>query len=107
MPNDSCFGFSIGATYDWLSSRFIAFGLPAGQDEKRAERWSRPALLYSRSTALELLLSMALREASVGQSRFYHPLFAEDKNGLLFDNKVVPFLIIILMLFFSKWVLFR
>jgi len=73
------------------SSRFIAFGLPAGQDEKRTVRLSRPVLLYSRSTALELLLSIALREASVGQSGFYHPLFVHDENGLLFNNKVVPF----------------
>jgi hypothetical protein len=43
-----------------LSSRFIASGLPAGQDAKRAERCSRPALPYSRSTALESLLSVAL-----------------------------------------------
>src|SRR4030067_2924096 len=52
MPNDAHSSFSIGATYDWLSSRFIAFGLPAGQDEKRTERLSRPALLYSRSMTL-------------------------------------------------------
>jgi len=44
----------------------------SGQDEKKAERLSRPALLYSRSTALELPLSIAL--SSVRQSRFYHPL---------------------------------
>jgi hypothetical protein len=42
------------------SSRFIAFGLPTGQDAERAERCSRPALPYSRSTALESLLSVAL-----------------------------------------------
>ena len=100
-----CFGFSIGVSVDWLSSRFIAFGLPAGQDEKRTERLSRPALLYSRSTALELLLSIALSFAE--RSRFYHPLFVHDKNGLLFVYKVVPFSLIILMSVFSKWVLFR
>jgi len=105
MLNNLCFGFSMGVAVDWLSSRFIAFGLPAGQDEKRTERWSRPALLYSRSTALELLLSIAL--SSVRQSGFYHPLFVHDKNGLLFNNKVVPFSLIILMSVFSKWVLFR
>jgi len=105
MPNDVRFGLPMSVSVDWLSSRFIAFGLPAGQDEKRAERLSRPALLYSRSTALESLLSVAL--SSVRQSRFYHPLFVQDKNGLLFNNKVVPFLIIILMSVFSKWVLFR
>jgi len=89
MLNDSCFGFSSGVSVDWLSSRFIAFGLPAGQDEKRTVRLSRPVLLYSRSTALELLLSIAL--SSVRQSGFYHPLFVHDENGLLFNNKVVPF----------------
>jgi len=68
---------------------------------------TRPVLLYSRSTALELLLSIALREASVRQSGFYHPLFVHDKNGLLFVYKVVPFSLIILMSVFSKWVLFR
>ena len=105
MLNDARSSFSIGVSVDWLSSRFIAFGLLPGQDEKRTERLSRPALLYSRSTALESLLSVAL--SSVRQSRFYHPLFVQDKNGLLFNNKVVPFLIIILMSVFLKWVLFR
>jgi hypothetical protein len=95
MLNDSRSSFSIGVSVDWLSSRFIAFGLPAGQDEKRAERLSRPALLYSRSTTLESLLSVAL--SFVERTKFYHPLFAKNKNGSLFDNKVVPFLIIILM----------
>jgi hypothetical protein len=42
------------------SSRFIAFGLPAGQETKGAGRSSHPALLYSRSTTLESLLSVAL-----------------------------------------------
>jgi hypothetical protein len=42
------------------SSRFIASGLPAGQDAKRAGRSSHPAQLYSRSTTLESLLSVAL-----------------------------------------------
>jgi len=105
MLNDVCFDLPISVSADWLSSRFIAFGLPAGQDKKRTEQLSRPVLLYSRSTALELLLSIAL--SSVGQSRFYHPLFVQDKNGLLFDNKVVPFWIIILMSQLSKWVLFQ
>ena len=105
MPNDVRFGLPISASLDWLSSRFIAFGLPAGQDKKRAERLSRPALLYSRSTALESLLSVAL--SSVRQSGFYHPLFVHDKNGLLFVYKVVPFSLIILMSVFSKWLLFR
>jgi len=105
MPNNSHSSFSIGATYDWLSSRFIAFGLPAGQDEKRTARLSRPVLLYSRSTTLESLLSVAL--SFVERTKFYHPLPAVNQNGLLFDYKVVPFWIIILMLFLSKWVLFR
>ena len=105
MPNDVRFGLPISVSFDWLSSRFIAFGLPAGQDEKRTERLSRPALLYSRSMTLESLLSVAL--SFIGQSRFYHPLLAEDKNGLLFDSKVVPFLMIILMSQLSMWVLFR
>jgi len=106
MLNDSCFGFSIGVSVDWLSSRFIAFGLPAGQDEKRTERQlSRPVLLYSRSTTLESLLSVAL--SFVERTKFYHPLPAVNQNGLLFDYKVVPFWIIILMLFLSKWALFR
>lgn len=105
MLNDSRFGFSIGVSIDWLSSRFIAFGLPAGQDEKRAVRLFRPALLYSRSTTLGLLLSIAL--SFVERSRFYHPFRAEDKNGLLFVYKVVHFSLIILMSVFSKWVLFR
>jgi len=43
-----------------LSSRFIASGLPAGQETKGAGRSSHPALLYSRSTTLESLLSVAL-----------------------------------------------
>ena len=77
MPNDVRFGLPISVSFDWLSSRFIAVGL----------------------------LSIAL--SSVGQSRFYHPLFADDKNGLLFVSKMVPFLIIILMSQLSKWVLFR
>ena len=42
------------------SNRFIASGLPAGQDAKRAGRSSHPAQLYSRSTTLESLLSVAL-----------------------------------------------
>ena len=94
MLNDLRSTFSMSVSVDWLSSRFIAFGLPAGQDKKGqggALAPSRPVLLYSRSTALELLLSIALREASVRQSRFYHPFFVQDKNGLLFNNKVVPF----------------
>jgi hypothetical protein len=41
-------------------SRFIASGLPAGQNTKRAGRSSHPAQLYSRSTTLESLLSVAL-----------------------------------------------
>ena len=89
MPNDVRFGLPISVSVDWLSSRFIAFRLPAGQDEKRTVRLSRPVLLYSRSTALESLLSVAL--SSVRQSEFYHPLFVHDENGLLFNNKVVPF----------------
>jgi hypothetical protein len=105
MLNDSRSSFSIGVSVDWLSSRFIAFGLPAGQDEKRAERLSRLALLYSRSMTLGLLLSIAL--SFVERSRFYHPFFVQDKNGLLFVDKVVPFSLIILMSVFSKWVLFR
>src|SRR3989337_4124775 len=105
MPNDVRFGLPISVSFDWLSSRFIAFGLPAGQDEKRTERLSRPALLYSRSMMLESLLSVAL--SFIAQSRFYHPLLAEDKNGLLFVNKVVPFSLIILMSVLSKWALFR
>jgi len=87
------------------SSRFIASGLPAGQDAKGQEDPSHPAQLYSRSMTLESLLSVAL--SFIGQSRFYHPLLAEDKNGLLFNSKVVPFLMIILMSQLSKWVLFR
>src|SRR3970040_854216 len=98
MLNDVRFDLPINVLADWHSSRFTAFGLPAGQNEKRTARCSRPALLYSRSTTLGLLLSIAL--SFVEQSRFYHPLFAQNKNGLLFDNKVVPFWIIILMLFF-------
>jgi hypothetical protein len=82
-------GAGVGVSVDWLSNRFIAFRLPAGQDEKRTERLSRPALLYSRSTTLGLLLSIAL--SFVERLRFYHPLFVQDKNGLLFNNKVVPF----------------
>jgi hypothetical protein len=105
MLNDMCFDSPISTSADWHSSRFTAFGLPAGQDEKRAERLPRPALLCSRSTTLGLLLSIAL--SFVEHSRFYHPLFAEDENGLLFVNKVVPFSLIILMSFFSKWALFR
>jgi len=89
MLNDVRLGLPISVSVDWLSSRFIAFGLPAGQDEKRTERLSRPALLYSRSMTLESLLSVAL--SFIGQSRFYHPLFAKNKNGLLFNNKMVPF----------------
>jgi hypothetical protein len=105
MLNDMRFDFPISVSADWHSSRFIAFGLPAGQDEKRTERCSRPALLFSHSTTLGLLLSIAL--SFVEQARFYHSLFAEDKNGLLFVNKVVPFSLIILMSVCSKWTLFR
>jgi len=90
-PPGGAVGAGVGVSVDWLSSRFIAFGLPAGQDEKRTERLSRPVLLYSHSTTLGLLLSIALREAFVERLRFYHPLFVHDKNGLLFNNKVVPF----------------
>jgi hypothetical protein len=89
MLNDVCFDLSISVLVDWLSSRFIAFGLPAGQDEKRTERLSRPARLFSRSMTLESLLSVAL--SFIGHSRFYHPLFVQVKNGLLSNNKVVPF----------------
>jgi len=66
MLNDSCFGFSIGVSVDWLSSRFIAFRLPAGQDKK------------GQCDCLAL--------SFVERSRFYHPLFVHDKNGLLFNN---------------------
>jgi len=90
MPNNTHSSFSMSVLVDWLSSRFIAFGLPAGQDKKKdSAMGSRPALLYSRSTTLGLLLSIAL--SFVERSRFYHPLFVQDKNGLLFNNKVVPF----------------
>jgi hypothetical protein len=60
MSNEVRFGFAIGVSFDRLSSRFSASRLPAGQDEKRTERLSRPALLYSRSMTLESLLSVAL-----------------------------------------------
>ena len=79
MLNDSRFGFPIDTSFDRLSSRFFAFGLPAGQDEKRAERLSRPALPYSRPAALELLLSIAL--SSAGHSRFYHPVLCEGVDS--------------------------
>lgn len=70
-------------------------GCQQGRTKKGQSGLSRPALLYSRSTTLGLLLSIAL--SFVERSRFYHPFFAENKNGRLFDSKVVPFLIIILM----------
>jgi len=60
MPNDSVDRLWIGLSASRHSSRFIAFGLPAGQAAKRAGRLSHPALLYSRSTTLESLLSVAL-----------------------------------------------
>jgi len=55
MPNDSVVRLWIGSSPGMPSSRFIAFGLPAGQAAKRAGRFSQPALLYSRSTTLESL----------------------------------------------------
>lgn len=60
MPNDSVDRLWIGLSPGRHSSRFIAFGLPAGQAAKRAGRLPQPALLYSRSTTLESLLSVAL-----------------------------------------------
>lgn len=60
MPNDSVVHLWIGLSLSLHSSRFIAFRLPAGQDAKRAGRSAPPALLYSRSTTLESLLSVAL-----------------------------------------------
>jgi len=61
MPNDSVDRLWIGLSPSLHSSRFIAFGLPAGQETKGAGRSSsHPALLYSRSTTLESLLSVAL-----------------------------------------------
>lgn len=86
------------------SNRFIAFRLPAGQD-KRAGRLAHPALLCSRSTTLELLLSVAL--SFVKQSGVYHPFCFRKENGSLFDNKVGSFSMIILMSQFTNWVHFR
>jgi len=60
MPNDSVDRLWIGLPPSLPSSRFIALGLPAGQETKRAGESSHPALLYSRSTTLESLLSVAL-----------------------------------------------
>jgi hypothetical protein len=94
MLNDSCFGFSSGVSVDWLSSRFIAFGLPAGQDEK------------GQSDCLALPCCIAAQQRSSRSSALLYPLlgigilsplFVHDKNGLLFNNKVGTFLIIILM----------
>ena len=72
-----------------LASRFIASGLPAGQEAERAERCSRPALPYSRSTALESLsipqrssgdLSVAL--SSVARLDFIIQLHLEKVGSL-------------------------
>src|SRR3989337_675755 len=65
------------------SSRFIASGLPAGQDTKRAGRSSHPAQLYSRSTTLESLLSVALREASVERLDCIIQFHSEKVGSLL------------------------
>jgi len=55
MSNELALRLWIGKSPCKHSSRFIASGLPAGQDTKRAGRSSHPAQLYSRSTTLESL----------------------------------------------------
>lgn len=74
MANELALRLWIGKSPCKHSNRFIASGLPAGQDTKRAGRSSHPAQLYSRSTTLESLsipqrsggdLSVALRAASI------------------------------------------
>jgi hypothetical protein len=96
MPNDSLDRLWIGLSPSLHSSRFIAFGLPAGQETKGAGRSSHPALLYSRSTTLESLLSVAL--SFVEQLDFIIQFHLE---------KVGSFSMIILLSQLSNWVHFR
>jgi hypothetical protein len=62
MPNDVRFGLPISVSLDWLSSRFIAFGLPAGQDEK------------GQSDCLALPCCIAAQQRSSRSSALLYPL---------------------------------
>jgi hypothetical protein len=62
MPNDVRFGLPISASLDWLSSRFIAFGLPARQDEK------------GQSDCLALPCCIAAQQRSSRSSALLYPL---------------------------------
>ena len=96
MPNELGYGVWIGLSASRHSSRFSAFGLPAGQAAKRAGRLSHPALLYSRSTTLESLLSVALS-------------FVEQLDCIIqfLLEKVGSFSMIILMSQLTNWAHFR
>jgi hypothetical protein len=62
MPNDICFDLPISVSFNWLSSRFIAFGLPAGQDEK------------GQSDCLALPCCIAAQQRSSRSSALLYPL---------------------------------
>ena len=64
MLNDARFRSSICVSIDWLSSRFTAFGLPAGQDEK------------GQSDALALPCCVAAQQRSSCSSALLYPLLS-------------------------------
>ena len=113
MSNEVALRLWIGKPPCRPSSRFSAFGLPAGQDAKRAGRSSHPAQLYSRSTTLESLsipqrsggdLSVAL---SFIERLDCIILFLFGKSGLTFNAEMGSFSMIILMSQLTNWVHFR
>jgi hypothetical protein len=62
MPNDVRGGLPISVSVGWLSSRFIAFGLPAGQDKK------------GQSDCLALPCCIAAQQRSSCSSALLYPL---------------------------------
>jgi len=87
------------------SSRFIASGQPAGQEEKKGQEdiLILPSCI-ARSTALESLLSVAL--SSVERLDCIIQFLFGD-SGLTFVSKMGSFSIIILMSHSTNWVHFR
>ena len=74
---------------------------------KRAGRSSPPAQLYSRSTTLESLLSVALSFIERLDCIIQFIQFHLEKSGLTFVIKMGSFSKLILMSQLSKWVHFR
>lgn len=90
MPNDVRFSLPISVSLDWLSSRFIAFGLPAGQEEK------------GQSDCLALPCCIAAQQRSSRSSALLYPLLGNRDfiTRSLCSTKTGSFSII-------KWSLFK